>query len=271
MRHQNQTLPDDGPPPEGIIKPGISHFTPQGVVFADGTTADDVDSLLLGTGYQVREPFLERGDSLGIIPSARSNQTYTEGLVSNLRYLFPVFKHVLSLSPRYPTNVLSFIGLPSYVANCPSDIAQSIFVVHSIANSSILPSREELLQQLLADEDHLRSLGFDPYQTGHKLLPISNGTQWDYQDDLVEYVKRQGGLPNDGRPYVEKWRRHSREYLKRGWKRVEELEQQEQWLHGVETEADWADLMDRLNQWQGEWENNQGLIYSYEHPYDSGQ
>lgn len=268
MRHQ--TLSDDSPLPEGIIKPGISHFIPQGVVFTDGTTADDVDSLLLGTGYQVREPFLEHGDSLKIIPSANTNQTYTEGLVSNFRYLFPVFKHILSLSPRYPTNALSFIGLPNYVANCPSDIAQSIFVAHSIANSSILPSREELLQQLSADEDRLRSLGFDPYQTGHRLVPTDSDRQWDYQDDLINYVKRLGALPNDGKPYVEKWRRNTWEYLRRGWKRVEELGLQEQWLHGIETEADWADLMYRLNRWQGEWEKNQSLVFSYEHPYNSG-
>lgn len=254
------------PIPGVIAKPAISHFTPNAVVFSDGSSSSDVDSLLLGTGYDLRLPFLEHGNSLVIDPSAESNETYSEGLVTNLRYLFPIYKHVLSLCPYYPTNALSFIGLPIYVSNCPNDAAQSVLVVHSIVNASILPAREELLEELASDEEKLRSLGYDPYNVGHRILPLENGTAHDYADELVGNVKKWSGLPDDGKPYVEGWRRESRGYLrmKRGWLRIEESGTQDEWLRGVETEAEWADLMRRIDEWQAEWEDSQGLHYTYD-------
>lgn len=251
--------------PDVIVKPEISHFTLDAVVFKDGSSTSDVDALLLGTGYDLRLPFLENGHSLSVDPSADSNETYTQGLVTNLRYLFPVYKHVLSLCPHYPTNALSFIGLPIYVANCPSDIAQSIFVVNSIANASILPPRKELVDELARDEEWLRTLGYDPYNVGHRLVPL-NGTQWEYANEIVDFVKKRGSIPDDGKPFVEAWRREERKYLKRGWQRVEELGTQAEWLQGVETEEDWADLMGRLDKWEAEWEESQGLYYADEEP-----
>lgn len=236
-----------------IIKPEISHFTDDAIIFIDGTSASDVDTILLGTGYELRLPFLAQGHAVRVDPEAQSNETYTQGLVTNLRYVFPLDKHIMSLCPHYPTNALAFIGLPIYVSNCPSDIAQSLYAVHSIVNSSLLPPRNELLRQLAAEEDRLRSLGYDPYHVGHRILPV-NGSAWDYQDELVGFLKREGAIPNDGKPFVEEWRRQDITYLKRGWERVKELGIQDEWLRGVKTEAEWANLMKRLNKWQAEWE-----------------
>lgn len=248
-----------------ISKPEISHFTPSAVVFIDGTSISGVDALLLGTGYELRIPFLERGHALQVDPAAHSNVTYTQGLVTNTRYLFPVHRHVFSLCPNHPINALSFIGLPLYVSNCPSDIAQSLYVAHIIADSNLLPSRDELLKELAVEEQRLRSLGLNPYHIGHRILP-RNGTEWDYQDGLVEDLKQWGAIPNDGIPYVEKWRREERPYLRRAWKRVEALRTEAEWLEGVESESEWADLMRRLNQWQADWEEEQGLHYPIELP-----
>lgn len=242
------------------MKPEISHFTPSGVAFRDGTFVSDIDALVLGTGYDLRLPFLEEGHALYVNASAKSNETYTEGLVTNLRYLFPVHEHVFSLCPNQPTNALAFVGLPIYVANCPSDAAQSLYIVHAIANSRLLPPRDKLLEQLALEEERLRSLGFDPYQTGHKILPIGTGA-WDYENRLVRYLKEHGALPNDGKDFVEDWRRVDQTYLKRGWRRIEELGTQGEWLKGVQTEADWADLIVRINKWQGDWERKHGLFY----------
>lgn len=244
-----------------IRKPEISHFTADAIVFQDGTTASDADSVLLGTGYELRVPFLEEGNALIADPSAHSNATYTQGLVTNLRYLFPLHQHVLSLCPSHPPNALSFIGLPIFVSNCPSDIAQSLFVAHSIANASLLPSREDLLAQLAVREENLRNQGYDPYSLGHRL---PNGTAQDYQDELVGYLKEKGAIHDDGKKFVEEWRRYAAEHaptLKRGWKRVEELGTKQEWLRGVVTEDEWARLMERLNAWETEWERREGLVF----------
>lgn len=107
-------------------------------------------------------------------------------LATNSRYIFPLYKHILSLCTSYPPIALSFIGLPSGIANCPSDYAQSLFVTHAILNPAILPSRQDMLVELAAQEQKIRDNKLDPYEIGHKLL---QGTSNDYQDDLVDFLK----------------------------------------------------------------------------------
>ncbi|KAH0836405.1 hypothetical protein J3R83DRAFT_8006 [Lanmaoa asiatica] len=228
------------------IKPEIVYFTPDAIVFADGSQAYDVDAVILGTGYDLRIPFLETSGEVALKPKSSERD---RGLTTNLRYLFPLHQHIFSLSASYPTNALAFIGLPILVANCPSDLAQSIYTAKIIANGSLLGSREELLRELDASEDELRSRGYDPYYIGHRMV---DGSAFDYQDHLIDRLKDQGAIPDDGVNFVEGWRREvpSFQHLKRGWKRVEDLGWQRRWLRGVETEAEWAYMMKRLDEWQ---------------------
>ena len=170
--------------PGAIIKPEISHFTPEGVVFADGSVADP-DVVLLGTGYLQKKSFLEDPGFLRVDPSASTNASVLDALVTNTRYIFPLYRHILSLDPRYPPTALAFIGLPTAIANCPSDIAQSLFAAHVIANPGILPPRAQLLHELAEYEDTVRARGLDPYINGHKML---NGKSSDYQDELVDFL-----------------------------------------------------------------------------------
>jgi hypothetical protein len=240
------------------VKPEISYFTSDAVVFADGSRVHDVDSVILGTGYDLRIPFLEDGGDVLVEP--KSSERDERGLTTNLRYLFPLHRHIFSLSSSYPTNALAFIGLPIRITPCPLAFAQSTYAAHIIANGSLLGSREELLEELDASEDDLRLRGYDPYYIGHLMVDGSNS---DYQDGLIDSLKERKAIPDDGTKYVEGWRREAETYqhLKRGWQRVEELGQQGAWLHGVETENEWSDLMKRLNQWQKEWETQHGLVF----------
>lgn len=185
---RSKPTPVDGPIDEKIqIKPEISNFTRDGVVFKDGTTAN-VDAILLATGYELRFPFLDEGGTVVTDPFARSNTSHRGGLVTNLRYMFPLHQHILSLCPSHPTNALAFIGLPTKIANCPSDIAQSLYALHAFLNGSLLPSRGDLLKELAHHEQDLRSHGYDPYTLGHRLV---DGTASDYQDGLVAYLKKE--------------------------------------------------------------------------------
>lgn len=218
--------------------------------------------MILGTGYDLRIPFLEATGELAVNPDAHHRNDHV--LTTNLRYLFPLHQHVFSLSASHPTTALAFIGLPILISNCPSDAAQSTYVASVIANASLLEPREALLEALDAREDDLRSRGYDPYYVGHRM--VVPGSNFDYQDDLIEDLKDQGAIPDDGTRYVEGWRREAGnyKYLKRGWRRVEEMGWQRVWLEGVETEAEWADLMRRLDEWQKEWETSQGLVFPEE-------
>ena len=132
------------------------------------------------------KPFLTDGGELTVNRSASDNSSVHSSLVTNTRYIFPLYRHILSLNPRYPTNALAFIGLPSYIANCPSDYAQGLFTAHVISNPSLLPPRAALLRELALYEEEVRANGLDPYVNGHRMLAGKSG---DYQDDLIEFLK----------------------------------------------------------------------------------
>ncbi|KAI0792008.1 FAD/NAD-P-binding domain-containing protein [Abortiporus biennis] len=255
-----------------IAKPEISHFTKNAIFFVDGSSLDTVDAVISATGYNFLVPFLNRAPTwspsslpgLTTDPHTQANSTTSESLITNLRYIFPLYRHIFSLSKSYPPTALSFIGLPVLIANCPSDIAQAIFVAQSIANSSVLPSREDMVTDLVHQENRLLERGYDPYVVGHKMVGGDDDAMA-YQNDLVAYLKKKGQLPNDGKDYVEQWRRDARKgsfLLKRAWDRVEAAGEESKWLSGVQSEDEWAALMKRLADWQEEWEK--------EHPNSLG-
>ncbi|KAF8168196.1 hypothetical protein B0H34DRAFT_779609 [Crassisporium funariophilum] len=257
-RETYMSVRNDGETVNGVqVKPEILHFSSRGVVFKDNSILDP-DIVLLGTGYELQKPFLYAGNAIISDPSARDNSSVNKALVTNSRYIFPLYRHILSLDPSYPTNALAFIGLPTSIANCPSDIAQSLFVANVIRDPTLLPPRPALLSELAAYEESLWNRGYDPYVIGHRML---NGTPSDYQDDLVDFLKDRGAIPNEGPKFVERWRRDifTYQYLKRGWQRIEGLGIGAEWTNGVETEAQWADLMKRVNDWQRKWENKNGV------------
>jgi hypothetical protein len=255
-------------PPGTVLKPRISHFTNSSIVFTDGTSTLDADSVILATGYEMRVPFLSAGNALTIDPTARSplnSSAETGRLITNLRYLRPLYKQILSLSSEFPMNALYFVGLPIRIANCPSDVAQAIFINNTILDPSLLPPRSELLAELRMGEDELRRKGYDPDYIGHRLVDdVSSGS--DYQDGVVQWLRERGArVPVDeGSRYVEPWRRWVGEnvgYLRNGWTRVDELGEGEiqKWVDRVETEEDWVRMMHKLVEWKKEKETEEGL------------
>ena len=90
-------------------------------------------------------------------PATTANSTSAAALTTNLRYIFPLYEHIFSLSPAFPSNALAFVGLPVLIANCPSDRAQALFISHAIADPSVLPPRGEMLDALVAREASVRA------------------------------------------------------------------------------------------------------------------
>ncbi|KAL5478743.1 hypothetical protein ACEPAI_2020 [Sanghuangporus weigelae] len=240
-----------------VPKPGISHFTSDSVVFVDGTEESGIDAVVLGTGYELRVPFLTAGGALDVSPGANTSEDHPAQLTTNLQYIYPLHEHVFSLAESYPPTALSFIGLNVLVPNCPTDFAQALLVSHAIANPSLLSSRSEMLARLRAREAHCRECGYDPFKIGHRIEDIDGfgNASYVYEEGLVDFLKERGAIPDDGKPYVEEWRRlkfEEYETLWLAWQRVESLGAREtdKWLDGVETEEEWADLMHRLIDWQ---------------------
>jgi len=272
--------------PGTVYKPRVKGFTGSSVQFEDGTEIPDVDVVILATGYDYRYPFLDPLDPYnqppGELPASgrrvimttnASAHSLSEGeqrLTANLNYLFPMDRHIVSLSSLHPLNALFFIGLPSSIANAPSDIAQSMFAGHLIARPDrVYPTsqitgqkgwnetlaRELLLKNLTAFENGLASEGFDVYHLGHR-MNLGSYTDAEYQDSLIVHLRAQDLVPSHdgGYIFVEPWRTRvlEKEFeLLRIWKEIESRGEEElkRWLDGVETEEEWADLMDRLLEW----------------------
>jgi hypothetical protein len=235
-------------------------------VFEDGSEASDVDIILLATGYENRFPFLCSSDPyasnsrprhgqpvLSTDPRAKSRSN-SDRIVTNLDYVFPVGRQIVSLSLLHPLNALTFVGMPLPIANAPSDILQSLFIGHLIAHRDSIFSGEEdaarqrLLDQLYVYEHQLEEQGYDPYIIGQKLVG-ENNTEVDYQEELYSFMKSRGIVPEDGKKYVEEWRTKGRLNalkLKAAWKVIERQGDAKMWLEGVRTEEEWADLLKRL-------------------------
>jgi hypothetical protein len=176
----------------------------------------------------------------------------------------------MSLSSLHPLNVLFFVGMPFPAANALNDIAQSVFAGHLIAHPDrVYPTshttgkkdwnetsvREVLLKNLTASENELAREGFDIYRIGPK-TNLGSHSDVEYQDSLIGHLQSQGLVPAHGGGYIfaEPWRTRARGKileLRRIWKEIESRGEEEvkRWLDGVETEEEWADLMDRLLEW----------------------
>ena len=272
--------------PGTVYKSRTKGFTASSVQFEDGTEVSDVEVVILATGYNYRFPFLDPSDPYNqpsgelpansrrvIVTTNASAHSRSEGerrLTTNLNYLFPIDRHIVSLSSLHPLNALFFIGLPFPGANGLNGIAQSIFAGHLITHPDrVYPTshitgqrgwnetfaRELLFKNLTAFENGLASEGFDIYRLGHR-MNFGLYTDAEYQDSLIVHLRTQGLVPSHdgGYIFVEPWRTRVRGKifeLRKIWKEIESRGEEEvrRWLDGVETEEEWVDLMDRLLEW----------------------
>jgi len=159
------------------------------------------------------------------------------------------------------------MGLPLSISSAPSDIAQSLFVAHTIASPNLLPSRKQLLAELETSEDDLRRGGYDPDVLGHELVDLTEEGQSRiaYQDEIVDFlqIRNVTNLPLRGKgatKFVDDWRRRIAAVspmltIRRAWTRVQALgkEEERKWFKGRRTEEDWADMMDELIRWEESW------------------
>lgn len=201
------------------------------VHLADGTDLPDVDALILATGYEVRMPFLTAGGHLDEVDNKHPQPA--DRLTTNSYYIHPLYEHTLSLDMHYPLGALYFNGIVLYNPtgefaagcacsetdnNCPgmTDYAQALFTAYTIADPTLLPSREELYMALKAREARVRAEGADPAHFGHKVNKgygplFGHYAEGAHEDLLVHYLRDRGlagrpGIPARGVNFTEPWR-----------------------------------------------------------------
>ena len=128
------------------VKPNVSHFTKHGVQFDDGSTVDNLDAVVLCTGYDMRFPYLEIEQEI-----VARNQ------VNLYKYVFPPFlkKRTLAvignIQPRGAINPIS--ELQSRLA-CRVFSKKVQLPNEERMNADITMKREEMKKRYYATKRH---------------------------------------------------------------------------------------------------------------------
>mmetsp|Transcript_15037 Transcript_15037/g.40330 ORF Transcript_15037/g.40330 Transcript_15037/m.40330 type:complete len:443 (+) Transcript_15037:539-1867(+) len=153
----------------------ISHVSgPAAVVFEDGTAAENVDAILLCTGYEYRFPFLTRAEDDMETPEVRLQDNVVQDL----------YMHVFHVD----NPSLCFVGLPSKVAPFPQFHFQTQWITAVLCGTRTLPNSAEMKAWCLRDREERKARG-EPARYGHVLGDL----QWEYNRRLCDAA----GAPHD--------------------------------------------------------------------------
>ena len=237
------------------------------VTLKDGTTLPDVDAIILATGYSLEVPFLTAGRLMDLVNSS-DTQPDTR-LTTNGRYIHPLYEHTVSLDARYPPGALYFNSIMTYGPLGGTNFGQALFTAYTLANPSLLGTRDELLAGLKKREALIREKGIEPGRLGHKPQPgygdfLGHHGDGPFQDQLVHTLRDRGlagypGIPEIGFNFTETWRMwmisHNKDIVV-GWhhRLLEEGNDawEQEYVGGQRTEADYLDAMRRFVDWWAE-------------------
>ncbi|XP_041482053.1 flavin-containing monooxygenase 5-like [Lytechinus variegatus] len=116
-----------------IVKPDVKRFTSTGVVFQDGTT-EDLDVVILGTGYIFRFPFLE------------------DSVIKVEQNKLPLYKYVFPVNLQHPT--IAFLGYiqPLGAINPISEL-QARWATRVFKGLTKLPSSDQMKADMMSKEE----------------------------------------------------------------------------------------------------------------------
>lgn len=250
--------------PPGVVEvPRLLNLHDGIATLVNGTALPEVDHILLATGYDTRVPFLTYG---GFLDELDTDQQPTDRLSTNSRYIHPLFEHTIALDSRYPVGALYFNSILLYNPTGTTNFAQALFAAYTIADPSLLATREALLAAMKKREELvLNEAGIAASRYGHRVdqgYGQLQGFQADgpFQDLLVHKLRDNGfagypGIPEVGFNYTETWRLYlmlkSFDVLE-GWHvGLKELgdEWETEFIKGQRSEADYLDTTRRLVEW----------------------
>uniref|UniRef100_UPI00358FBEC6 dimethylaniline monooxygenase [N-oxide-forming] 2-like isoform X1 n=2 Tax=Myxine glutinosa TaxID=7769 RepID=UPI00358FBEC6 len=113
-----------------IMKPNVASFTDNGVVFVDGSKAENLDAVVFATGYHFRFPFLEVDGTLTV--HENKNDFYKNMFL-----------------PKLPRQTLAIIGLVEPNGPVPAVVEmQSRFSTQLFKGLVSLPGESEMLKDI---------------------------------------------------------------------------------------------------------------------------
>ncbi|KAF8337870.1 uncharacterized protein EI90DRAFT_2909164, partial [Cantharellus anzutake] len=249
----------------------LSYFKEDAICFVDSEGAtkceEDIDSVILATGYETKIPFLTKGGALAEHSDRRScNTEYIDDqkLSTNGNGIHPLYKHTMSLSSDFPPDSLFILGLPRDFPPALLAVAQSIFATRVIKDGSFV-NRDALFRELACEEtrqcsqcprDPRKRCKYDPFQRGHRLVEVAERDESNIlMNGLVDFLKQKcatelPSLPGTGDRFVDdrRLRVNRRSVIPRikcYWDNLEE-EERKKLLERRANEADWFELVNGL-------------------------
>ncbi|KAK6731298.1 hypothetical protein RB195_007645 [Necator americanus] len=120
------------------VKPNIDRFTEKDVHFTDGSKAEDIDYVVLSTGYDITFPMVEDGQLIKV----NKNQ------VELYKYMFPLDQ---------PHNTFAVIGLIQPLGSImPVAEMQARVFFSVLSGESVLPSPSEMRKDVVNKRDKMR-------------------------------------------------------------------------------------------------------------------
>ncbi|CAJ0935891.1 unnamed protein product, partial [Mesorhabditis belari] len=138
------------------VKPNMKEFKGNSIIFEDGTSVENIDEVILSTGYSFSFPVLEQGKLIPV----------TENEVELYKYMFPL---------NLEHNTLAVIGLIQPLGSImPISEMQARVFLSTLVGESQLPSRKEMREdiackqkrmagQFVKSRRHTIQVDFTPY------------------------------------------------------------------------------------------------------------
>lgn len=147
-----------------VMKPNIRRFTPNGIVFEDNTTLDNVDVVVLSTGYTFSFPMLESGT---LLPVHDNN-------VDLFKYMY---------IPSLHHHTLALIGLIQPLGSImPIAEMQSRVFFDAMTGRSRLPSKQAMIDDMKQKRDELHQRYVDSRRHTIQVDYVP------YMDELAELI-----------------------------------------------------------------------------------
>ncbi|KAG8957112.1 hypothetical protein FRC03_010520 [Tulasnella sp. 419] len=233
------------------------------VTYEDGTSDENVDWVILATGYEFNYSFLpqivEAFPPSGVLfPPALHNSKY---------HLYPLAQHLFPLppppsqtttSPAIPPSAIAFIGLPSRLSPVPICEVQALAAIRLFQSASdpslvdldtqrrkLLERRNQILtsnpnapeEEILAKLWH-KMPDLEQYEYRKELVAFAAG----YDEDKIKELEQRGWKFEDW--VVEAYM--NKDVLRAEWRDVEACGEADEYVRGVGTSEGWIKLMNRL-------------------------
>ncbi|KAG8985816.1 hypothetical protein FRB90_004435 [Tulasnella sp. 427] len=227
-------------------RPAPARFEATGsgkAVYADGSVDEDVDVVILATGYEHNFPFLSEVIAQRQPPTT---EQFPSHLWNSGAHVYPLARHIFPICDDFPPNSLAFIGLPSHVVPFPLCEAQAAATLRVFAHPESLDIEHEK-ELMRARNTRLRDMaraagGDESRMMARHWHRISDQVQFEYRDELLKFADMTKWLTDEWLPRMYSMK----QVLRSEWSDAVRSGEGEALVKNAVTKDDWYRVLEKL-------------------------